>query len=73
MEEAAVPQTDGPPPLPYSLHDRKRSITIFWTLFVIDTLAQPLILYFTLRYCTDLTLNMGMCDVASQLLVSPER
>ncbi|KAL1995137.1 hypothetical protein VTN49DRAFT_1324 [Thermomyces lanuginosus] len=58
MEEAAVPQTDGPPPLPYSLHDRKRSITIFWTLFVIDTLAQPLILYFTLRYCTDLTLNM---------------
>ncbi|OKL58188.1 hypothetical protein UA08_06656 [Talaromyces atroroseus] len=49
---------DGPPPLPYSLRQRKRSIAFFWTLFVIDTLAQPLILYYALRYATDLSLNL---------------
>ncbi|KAH8705256.1 hypothetical protein BGW36DRAFT_263589, partial [Talaromyces proteolyticus] len=50
--------SDGPPPLPYSLRQRKRSIAFFWTLFVIDTLAQPLVLYFALKYCTSLSLNM---------------
>lgn len=53
-----VETTDGPPPLPYSLRQRKRSITFFWTLFVIDTLAQPLILYYALRYATSLSLNL---------------
>lgn len=49
---------DGPPPLPYSLRARKRSIAFFWTLFVVDTLAQPLILYFALRYASPLSLNL---------------
>lgn len=51
-------EADGPPPLPYSLRTRKRSIAFFWTLFVIDTLAQPLILYYALRYATNLSLNL---------------
>lgn len=54
-----MPPSDGPPPLPYSLRHRKKSIAFFWTLFVIDTLAQPLILYFALRYATNLSLNLG--------------
>ena len=48
-----------PPVLPYSLRDRKLSITIFWTLFVTDTLAQPLVLYWALWYATDLSHNLG--------------
>ncbi|PGH03658.1 hypothetical protein GX51_03922 [Blastomyces parvus] len=58
MEKPTIPRGSGPPELPYSLRDRKWSITIFWTLFVIDTLAQPLILYFTLWYLTDLSHNL---------------
>lgn len=48
------------PELPYSLRDKKKAITFFWVLFVVDTLAQPLILYFTLWYLTDLSHNIGM-------------
>ncbi|PGH10508.1 hypothetical protein AJ79_05436 [Helicocarpus griseus UAMH5409] len=58
MDKSTVQSVPGPPELPYSLRDRKRSITIFWALFVIDTLAQPLILYFTLWYLTDLSHNL---------------
>ncbi|PGH09682.1 hypothetical protein AJ80_07633 [Polytolypa hystricis UAMH7299] len=59
METPKVPPVPaGLPELPYSLRDRKRSIAIFWTVFVIDTLAQPLILYFALWYCTDLSHNL---------------
>ncbi|EEH20379.2 hypothetical protein PABG_02638 [Paracoccidioides brasiliensis Pb03] len=58
MDGSMVPPVSGPPELPYSLRDRKRSIALFWTLFVIDTLAQPLILYFTLWYLTDLSPNL---------------
>lgn len=61
MAEPVVPPAPGPPELPYSLRTRKRSIAIFWSLFVIDTLAQPLILYFVLWYCTDLSHNLGKC------------
>ncbi|GAD91682.1 hypothetical protein PVAR5_0255 [Paecilomyces variotii No. 5] len=56
--EGAVPHSDVPPPLPYSLRDRKKSIALFWTIFVIDTLAQPLILYYTLWYLTPLSHNL---------------
>jgi hypothetical protein len=65
MEEATVPgpsELPGPsepPPLPYSLRTRKKSIAIFWTIFVVDTLAQPLILYWCLWYLTDLSHNLG--------------
>jgi hypothetical protein len=60
MEEGTVPTASEPPPLPYSLHTRKKSIALFWTIFVIDTLAQPLILYWCLWYLTDLSHNVGM-------------
>jgi hypothetical protein len=60
MEEGTVQTASEPPPLPYSLHTRKKSIALFWTIFVIDTLAQPLILYWCLWYLTDLSHNVGM-------------
>lgn len=60
MEEGTGPLPSEPPPLPYSLRTRKKSIAIFWILFVIDTLGQPLVLYWTLWYLTDLSHNIGM-------------
>jgi hypothetical protein len=70
MEEAGLPQSEGPPPLPYSLRTRKKSIAFFWTLFVIDTLAQPLILYWALKYCTSLSLNLGTSLLDMRLIVA---
>lgn len=58
MDEGSV--HSEPPPLPYSLHTRKKAIAIFWTIFVVDTLAQPLVLYWALWYATDLSHNLGM-------------
>ncbi|KAK2807997.1 hypothetical protein FQN50_005079 [Emmonsiellopsis sp. PD_5] len=58
MDTAKVQPPPGPPELPYSLRDRKRSIAFFWSMFIIDTLAQPLILYFALWYLTDLSHNL---------------
>lgn len=54
-----------PPPLPYSLRDRKKSITIFWSLFLLDCIAQPLGLYFGLWYGTNLSHNLGMSPYLS--------
>lgn len=60
-EDGAVgAPSEGPPPLPYSLRDRKKSIAFFWTIFMIDTLVQPLVLYYALWYGTDLSHNLGM-------------
>lgn len=68
MEEGTIfGLPSEPPPLPYSLHTRKKAIAIFWTIFVIDTLGQPLILYWTLWYLTDLSHNLGMFDYVRQL------
>ena len=67
MEEGTIPTASEPPPLPYSLHTRKKSIAFFWTIFVIDTLAQPLILYWCLWYLTDLSHNLGMPCMVEQL------
>lgn len=65
MEEGTASSIPSePPPLPYSLRDRKKSITIFWTIFIIDTLGQPLALYWALWYATDLSHNVGMFEVA---------
>ncbi|KAL2011261.1 hypothetical protein VTN00DRAFT_3979 [Thermoascus crustaceus] len=55
--QAAAP-SEGPPPLPYSLRHRKKSIAFFWTIFCIDTLVQPLVLYYALWYGTDLSHNL---------------
>lgn len=67
MEEGtAVITLSEPPPLPYSLHTRKKVIAFFWILFVFDTLAQPLVLYWTLWYLTDLSHNLGMLTTAEK-------
>ncbi|KAJ5782527.1 hypothetical protein N7457_004301 [Penicillium paradoxum] len=67
MEAGTVPTPSEPPPLPYSLHTRKKSIAFFWTIFVIDTLAQPLILYWCLWYLTDLSPNVVFSIVTASL------
>ncbi|CEJ58223.1 hypothetical protein PMG11_06888 [Penicillium brasilianum] len=68
MEEGTVSGLPSePPPLPYSLHTRKKAIAIFWTIFVIDTLGQPLILYWTLWYLTDLSHNLVFSIVTACL------
>ena len=41
---------DRPPPLDYSLWQRKRSIGIFWGLILFDSIVMPLALYFGLWY-----------------------
>lgn len=61
MENPETSSTnDGPPPLPYSLLQHKWAIIFFWGLFVIDSLVQPLVLYYTLRYETSLTLHTSI-------------
>jgi hypothetical protein len=69
MEESGSASTfpTEPPPLPYTLRTRKKSIAFFWTLFVIDTLVQPLVLYWTLWYLTDLSHNMVFTIVTAAL------
>ncbi|KGO74860.1 hypothetical protein PITC_043420 [Penicillium italicum] len=67
MEEGTIPTTSEPPPLPYSLRTRKKSIAFFWTIFVIDTMAQPLILYWCLWYLTDLSPNLVFSIVTASL------
>lgn len=68
MEEGVVSGLPSePPPLPYSLHTRKRAIAIFWTIFIVDTLGQPLILYWTLWYCTNLSHNLVFSIVTACL------
>lgn len=60
MEEGTAPVASEPPPLPYSLRHRKKSIAIFWIIFVVDTLGQPVALYWALWYATNLSHNVGM-------------
>ncbi|KAJ5121585.1 uncharacterized protein N7515_009546 [Penicillium bovifimosum] len=67
MEEGSVVTPSEPPPLPYSLRTRKKSIAIFWTIFVVDTLAQPLILYWCLWHLTDLSHNLVFSIVTASL------
>ncbi|GFF33126.1 hypothetical protein IFM46972_03783 [Aspergillus udagawae] len=69
MEEGTTSTTVPlePPPLPYSLRTRKKSITIFWTVFILDTLAQPLVLYWALWYATDLSHNIVFSIVTASL------
>ncbi|RAL14888.1 uncharacterized protein BO97DRAFT_468827 [Aspergillus homomorphus CBS 101889] len=56
-----------PPQLPYSLRTRKKAIAFFWILFIIDTMAQPLVLYWTLWYATDLSHNVVFSIVTASL------
>jgi hypothetical protein len=67
MEEGNPPPLHTePPPLPYSLHTRKKAIAFFWILFVVDTLGQPLILYWALWYCTDLSHNLSTLTIVPE-------
>jgi hypothetical protein len=43
--------------LDYSLHTRKLTISLFWSLVVIDSVAMPIALYFGLQYGTSLDPN----------------
>lgn len=56
-----------PPPLDYDLRSRKRSIAIFWTLILIDSIVMPLGLYFGLWYGTNLTPNTVFSIVTAAL------
>jgi len=49
--------SSGPPSLNYTLQTRKSSIAIFWTLILLDSIAIPIVLYFTLWYLTSLSPN----------------
>ncbi|KAJ5948665.1 hypothetical protein N7454_001972 [Penicillium verhagenii] len=66
-ERNTVPRHTEPPPLPYSLHTRKKSIAFFWTIFVLDTLGQPVALYWGLWYGTDLSHNLVFSIVTACL------
>ncbi|KAJ5760667.1 hypothetical protein N7520_007823 [Penicillium odoratum] len=66
-ERNTVPVHDEPPPLPYSLHTRKKSIAFFWTIFVLDTLGQPVGLYWGLWYGTNLSHNLVFSIVTACL------
>ena len=56
-----------PPPLNYSLWDRKWSIVIFWGFIVIDCTAAPIGLYFGLWYGTNLSPNTVFSIVTAAL------
>lgn len=64
---AELPYEPEPPPLNYSLYTRKLSIFIFWSLILIDTIAQPLVLYFCLWYMTDLSPNTVFSIITAAL------
>lgn len=59
MSDAAVANSIsfGPPSLRYTIHNRKWAITRFWLLILFDSIAVPLVLYYTLWYLTDLSPN----------------
>ncbi len=56
-----------PPSLNYTLATRRRSIAIFWSLVLIDSIAMPIALYFGLWYGTNLTPNTVFSIVTAAL------
>ena len=51
----------------YTLHTRYLSITIFWSLILIDSIAMPIALYFGLWYGTSLSPNAVFSIVTAAL------
>lgn len=47
------------PPLPYTLHSKKRSIAIHWTIILLPTCILPLAFYFGLRYSGHIAAHTG--------------
>lgn len=56
-----------PPPLNYSLWDRKWFIVFFWSMILVDCIAAPIVLYFCLWYLTDLSPNAVFSIVTAAL------
>lgn len=56
-----------PPPLDYDMWKRKWSIVFFWSMVLVDCVATPIILYFTLHYLTDLSNNLVFTVVTAAL------
>jgi hypothetical protein len=56
-----------PPPLNYSLWDRRRAIAFFWVLIVVDCIAMPIVLYFCLWHLTGLSPNAVFSIVTAAL------
>jgi len=49
---------NGPPPLNYSLHDRKKSIAITWGIILCDSCLLPIIMFYALWF-TSLSRTTG--------------
>ena len=49
-----------PPPLGYSLQDRKLAIGICWFMILFDSMILAIVLYYPLVYATNLSLTDGM-------------
>ena len=45
----------GPPPLPINLREHKVSIAIVWSIIVVDSAVLPVVLFYVLWFCTDLS------------------
>jgi len=43
---------NGPPPLNYSLHDRKKSIAITWTILLCNSCLLPIVMFYSLWFTT---------------------
>lgn len=56
-----------PPPLNYSLWDRRWFIAFFWGMILIDVIAQPIALYFSLWYYTNLSPNTVFSIITAAL------
>lgn len=58
----------GLPRVSYNLREHKVGIIIAWSILLITSGALPIILYFSIRYCTTLKLTYGksgFCDTES--------
>ena len=58
---------NGPPPLPYSLHPRKKAIAITWTIILFDSCLLPITMFYALWF-TKLSHKTGMISIISYIL-----
>ena len=66
-EESRPLYEPEPPPLNYSLWDRRWFIAFFWSMILVDCIAAPIVLYFCLWYLTDLSPNAVFSIVTAAL------
>ena len=53
-------ETSSPPPLPYNLRDKKRSIAIIWAVIIFDSCILVTILFYALWFGTSLDHYISM-------------